>query len=339
MVVLEHAYGVVYQKYEGDFSVAKLRAAQPMDDTLHVVCTISNPCNYARRYQLAREFIDRLSREPRVQLYVTEVLYPALPNQTEFQLTDALNPRHSQLSLAMPLWSKENCINYTIRHKLPTNWKAVAWIDADVAFDNTNWVEETLQALQCADIVQLFSHCVDMDASGSAMNIFQGSMYQYIDHRRRGPGLHYWHPGYAWACTRKAYERMGTPEHPGLYDLSILGSGDDHLMRSLIGEESWTTSVHGQATSDYQDTIYAFAQRCLGLRVGVVPGVIHHFFHGSKQKRKYKERWDILVQNQYSPTVHILKDAVGLNHMSSAFPLQMAVDILQYFLDRKEDEV
>jgi hypothetical protein len=124
----------------------------------------------------------------------------------------------------------------------------------------------------------------------------------------------------------------------GLYDTSILGSGDDHLMRSLIGEESWVTSVHAQASEDYCETIRAFAQRSHGLGVGYVPGVIHHFFHGSKQKRKYRERWEILVQHQYQPSQHIYKDNQGLNMMSATFPLQMAVDILQYFLDRKEDD-
>lgn len=333
MVVLENSDGVVYELYEGKFSLDKLRAAVPVDTVLHVVCTVSNPCNYSRRYTLAKAFLERMAKEPNVALYVTEVIYPILPPQQQFQLTDPKNPRHSQLIGALPLWSKENCINYTIQHKLPRDWKAVAWIDADVMFDNTNWVRETLQALACADIVQLFTHCVDMDASGSALNVFQGSMYQYVKGNKRGRGAHYWHPGYAWACTRAAYDRMG-----GLYDASILGSGDDHLMRSLIGEESWVTSVHAQASEDYCETIRAFAQRSHGLGVGYVPGVIHHFFHGSKQKRKYRERWEILVQHQYQPSQHIYKDNQGLNMMSATFPLQMAVDILQYFLDRKEDD-
>jgi hypothetical protein len=332
MVVLENSNGVVFERYEGNFSIDNLRAAKPIDQTLHVICTVSNPCNYSRRYVLAQEFIRRMSSEPNVALYVTEVIYPVLPNQ-QFRLTDPQNPRHSQLLGAMPLWSKENCINYTIQQKLPVEWKAVSWIDADVMFDNTLWVQETLQALSCADIVQLFAHCVDMDVSGSAMNVFQGSMYQYVRGLKRGLGIHYWHPGYAWACTRSAYQRMG-----GLYDASILGSGDDHLMRSLIGEESWITSVHGNSSDDYRETVCAFAKRCHGLCVGYVPGTIHHFFHGSKQKRKYRERWEILVQHQYQPSVHILKDAHGLNMMTPEFPLQMAVDILQYFLDRKEDD-
>lgn len=333
MVVLEHCNGVVYEKYEGNFSLTKLRAAEPVDTVLHVICVVSNPCNYARRYQLAAEFIGRMSKVPNVALYVTEVIYPVLPNTQKFHLTNSSNKRHSQLSGALPLWTKENCINYTIQNKLPDDWNAVAWIDADVLFDNAAWATETLKALRCADVVQLFSHCVDMDASNNAMTVFQGSMYQYVRHGKRGPGLHYWHPGYAWACTRAAYERMG-----GLYDLSILGSGDDHLMRSLIGEESWTTSVHVGATQDYKDSVHDYALRCRRLEVGYVPGVIHHFFHGSKQKRKYRERWDILVQNQYAPSVHIAKDACGLNVMTAQFPLQMAVDILQYFLDRKEDD-
>ena len=42
----------------------------PIEDTLHVVIVISNPCNFATRYILAKEFIRRMNDEENVTLYV-----------------------------------------------------------------------------------------------------------------------------------------------------------------------------------------------------------------------------------------------------------------------------
>jgi hypothetical protein len=57
-------------------------------------------------------------------------------------------------------------------------------------------------------------------------------------------GVNFWHPGFAWACTRKAYDKM-----EGLYDLSILGSGDHNMALSLI-KNGHNDSDSAQSWSD-----------------------------------------------------------------------------------------
>ena len=42
-------------------------------DTLHVIMVVSNPCQYASRYILAKEFMYRMSQDP-VQRYVVELV-------------------------------------------------------------------------------------------------------------------------------------------------------------------------------------------------------------------------------------------------------------------------
>jgi hypothetical protein len=71
--------------------------------------------------------------------------------------------------------------------------------------------------------------------------------------------------------------------------------------------------------------------------VGYVPGVIRHYFHGSKQNRKYMERWQILVKHQYDPYKHTTYDH-GLLIPSKECPPELLKDILQYFRERNEDE-
>lgn len=305
---------------------------EPIEEKLHVVIVVSNPCQFARRYILAREFITRIEKEEsNVLLYVVELAY----EKQSFHVTNSKNKRHLQIKTnTAPLWHKENMINIGIKKLLPSTWKAVAWIDADVAFDSPSWATDTLKILNGSrDIVQLFSHCVDMDLQENAMNIFTSFGFQYSKNMQYAKfGINrMWHPGFAWACTRKAYENLG-----GLYELSILGSGDHNMALSLIGKGDYSVNEH--VHPDYVETVIDFQERAKKLRLGYVPGIIRHYFHGSKKNRKYMERWQILVKHKYSPKTHVHKNSSGLIVPTTSFPKQMLSDILQYFSERNEDE-
>ena len=56
----------------------------------------------------------------------------------------------------------------------------MAWIDADIEFENASWATDTLKILNgCSDVVQLFSHAVDMDKNNYTLNTFSGFGYNY----------------------------------------------------------------------------------------------------------------------------------------------------------------
>jgi hypothetical protein len=303
---------------------------EPIDDKLHVVIVISNPCLFARRYILTREFIQRMElEETDIELYVVELAYK---NQ-RFIITDSKNPHHLQLRTETPIWHKENMINLGVRNLLPKDWKAFAWIDADIEFESPTWAKDTLKVLNgTKDVVQLFSHCVDMDEKGETMNLFSSFGNQYIKGMPyTSRPLNYWHPGYAWACTRKAYEKMG-----GLYEPAILGSSDNIMSLSFINRG--LKGINENSTDDYKKTIYEFQKRVRNLRLGYVPGVIRHYFHGSKKNRKYADRWQILLKYNYSPLQHITKDKNGLLIPSKSCPKEMLDEIMVYFKERNEDE-
>jgi len=311
-----------------------LRTRDPIEDKLHVIAVISNPCLYARRYILAQEFIERFTRdEPDTILYLVELTYPG----QKYIVTDAQNPRHLQLVGQVPIWHKENMINLGVQRLLPPDWKAFAWIDADVEFDSPSWATDTLKILngEC-DIVQVFSHCVDMDPHQCAMKVFNSGGFQYSKQvpyvSIGGSNAHnYWHPGYAWACTRAAYERMG-----GLYDLGILGSGDNIMMLSLI--QNGLKAIHVDSTDGYKQSVQAFQDRVQHLRFGYVPGILRHYYHGSKYNRKYTDRWKILVNAQYDPAVYVTYNPLGVLVTTDQFPASLAEEIMNYFLERKEDD-
>ncbi len=48
----------------------------PIEDKLHVIIVVSNPCLYAKRYLLANQFIKRIEEEEEnVNLYIVELAY------------------------------------------------------------------------------------------------------------------------------------------------------------------------------------------------------------------------------------------------------------------------
>lgn len=302
-----------------------------LEDNLHVIIVISNPCLYARRYILAREFIKRMENEKNVILYVVELIYK---NQ-KYIITDKNNKNHLQLKTDIPIWHKENMINLGVKYLLPKTWKAFAWIDADIEFESTSWAEDALKLLNGSyDIIQLWSHAVDMNEKLEGMNVFNSAGYQYIhniNNYNKSRGINYWHPGYAWAITRKAYDKMG-----GLFQLSILGSGDNIMMLSLIN--NGLKGLNEKSSDNYKKCVLEFQKKVCNFRFGYVPGVIRHYFHGSKKNRKYMERWQILVDHDFDPLKHLSIDNNGLLIPSEQCPKQLLDDIYNYFKERNEDE-
>jgi hypothetical protein len=319
-------------KYNENITKLAIQNNDKIEEKLNVIIVISNPCEYGTRYRLANEFIKRMENEhlSEIELYVVELAYD---NQKHY-VAKPNNSRHLRLRTnTSPLWHKENIINIGINKLLPKNWKAVAWIDADIEFDSASWVSDTLKILNgYKDIVQLYSHAVDMNKDENAMSIFTSFGFQYSKGKKYGGiGPNFWHPGFAWAMTRRAYEKVG-----GLYELSILGSGDHNMAQSLI--KNGKNSVNNLVTDSYKNSVLSWQEKASSLRLGYVPGVIRHYFHGSKKNRKYSERWQIIVNHRYNPEIHIEKNNDGLLIPTKDCPSELLNDIMNYFKERNEDE-
>jgi len=302
----------------------------PIENKLNVIVVISNPCLYSKRYILLNEFVKRIEEEEtNVELFIVETIY----DNQKFIVTNKKNKNHLQLKTKTPIWHKENMINLCVKKLLPKNWKAFAWIDADIEFESASWALDTLKILNGSkDVVQLFSHCVDMNKNEQSLNHFNSFGYSYNKNKVfTTKGLDYWHPGFAWAITRKGYEKIG-----GLYDKGVLGSGDNIMALSFINK--CFKIMNENYSDDYNNSMLEFQKKTKTLRLGYVPGVIRHHFHGSKENRKYTERWKILMKHLYSPIIHLKYDENGLLIPTEEFSEEFKSDILNYFKERKEDD-
>lgn len=303
--------------------------------TLYVILPYFNFCKSRRRYILFMEFLERIKKYENIKIVISEAT-----NTEEFDLPNDLEGLYSHhgYKLNSEYWCKENLINLAVK-QLPLNWKYIAWIDADLTFLNENWVSDTIEALKESEFVQLFETAIHMGPHEEAMKIDKsfGYMHKKSNTEWRSDCKYgYWHCGFAWACNRYAYDKTN-----GLIDYSILGSGDYHMAMALINkvEDSFPREKDRIHPSYYQKLKdYEALIRIYKIRLSYTPGTILHHWHGRREDRKYVERWNILYDHNYNPDEDIEYDEDGLLNLSN-YGKRMEMDIIQYFIERREDNM
>jgi len=314
------------------------------NNTIYAIAVISNPIGYDSRTRLFREFAERIEGTPGVQLIRVELV----SHGKDFQLTEPNNPFHIQLRSNHVVWYKENMINVAIK-RLPLDWKFMAWIDADLTFLNPDWVEATRQALQTHKIVQLFDTAEDLGPDEVPMSTVRSFGYMYqkngcvapaIDENSKRGGIWtdgiQWHPGYAWAATRKTIRGVG-----GLMDFPIVGSGDHLMTLAIVDQVERITNIN--FAPGYLRAINEWKNKAIEVidgNLGYVPGTIRHHYHGSKKNRGYTWRTNIITKTSFDPYTDLRWNLEGVMELVVENPRQEALrdSLVNYFISRKEDE-
>lgn len=307
-----------------------IRFNNPIEDKLNVIIVMSNVCGFRKRVQLAKEFILRMNYEKYVELFIVELAYD---NNPVFEITTANNKNHLQLRTKDVLWHKENMINIAVWKLLPENWKAFAWIDSDIEFENESWAIDTLKLLNSLDVIQLFSHYNHLNKDKTTLLMNSSFGYQYIKKNKfcfnaRTPN--FWHPGFAWAMTRKTFQRIR-----GLFQLDIMGGGDYHFAMALITELK--QDDNNDINDDMKNEKKKYFKRCYGLKLGYVPGLIRHHYHGTIKNRQYKSRYEVLKNNNFNLKKHITFNKEGIMVPTKECPRKLLDDMYTYFSIRNED--
>lgn len=303
------------------------------DNTLHVVGVITNPSRYHSRYRLYREWVAALEATANVKVYTVEAAF----GDRHHEITESGHERHLQLRTKSPIWIKENLINLAEKWLLPQNWKYICWVDCDVFFRDPHWATETLHQLQHFHVVQPWSDCVDLGPHGNILQHFKsfGAQHQRRCKKQKHPSqpYEYAHTGYAMACDRYFWENTG-----GLPDFCILGSADHHLAFACIGEVKDT--IHGKMSCEFHQKLIDWERKALMVthgEVGFVHGRIEHMWHGKKKERKYRERWQILIDHEFNPDEDLMKDDQGLIQLRGKAGLKQAIHM--YNVARREDSI
>lgn len=277
---------------------------------LALICPHFNWCNYRRPVENFCRFREAL--EQPFQLYHARFTDRAIGDNPVTLLATTNNL----------MWQKEAIINYAIS-RLPDNFDAVAWIDPDLLFQNSNWFYATLDALESHPVVQMFSYVRYLGPNGEESRLVKGSA-------AAGDESSFLAPGGAIAVRREIVGALP------LYDRHILGGGDQIFMdacRGKMGRVSRELSPKCRThVDDYMQKLHALVRG----NVGFVPGIVNHLWHGDRDLRRYRERHADLARRQYDPVEDV---RVGLNGL-----LEWATDkpalhesAYSYFKQRKDD--
>ena len=315
-----------------------LQSALPstVKDKLHILTCISNPANYRSRVELYDQFVKYVEKEKNAVLYTAELIYEG----QDYSVTSKYNPNHLQLKSDLPIWSKEDMLN-KLFEIVPPDAKYIAWIDADVLFSRTDWVDATISKLQEFDFVQMFTECRDLlpDYTTIPNAVFKGVIHQFYNNQNFSMSDGYGkkrtgHTGYAWACTRDAWQQV-----EGLIDFSVMGSADYQMACGLLGDITSST-YDKQYSEGYIQALVEWEEKAKGLSVGYVDGLCLHNYHGKKSDRGYTTRWKVLVDLEFDPSRDLFRNEHGMLTLHPESPIKNELEeyLKFYFTSRNEDE-
>lgn len=281
---------------------------------LHVITSFFNPCQYKRPLENYWRFREAL----KAPLHTIELLF----GDQAPAISDAHHVRSNTV-----LWHKESLLNLLI-DRLPADVDAIAWIDADILFQNPNWVEDTCKALGRLAVVQLFEQSFNRMPDGSIERHKKSTGKWFAE------GSKYWrnftisHPGFAWAA------RADWLRQTKLSDIHIIGGADTNMVGAFCGRDS----THCRLNPAYKT---AFMQWWSPVNIhvrrafGYVAGNVHHLWHGYKADRHYIVRWSDL--QTYDPSRDLRREPSGLWAWTDTADVPMVSAVANHFRSRNED--
>lgn len=340
---------------------------------LHVAVAYSNPFRWQTRRELANDFIRHMGENPNVRLHVVELAYGDRPweltdddntDHIRVRTTDVLWHKENLLNLAVrhfpPDW------------KYGAYWDAdFQMTRRDWALETIHQLQ-MFDWVQLFNVVQHLSgrtipgkgHRPIQAIDGFALTFVESGRtaprgweerirkrairlkepnYSVLDYtadpkvetikEKEGKYVFPGAPGGGWAFKRSAFDQVG-----GLLDKCILGSADSFMAFGMIGELRGLNWNLKQYSSGYRDTIVAWQERAaVGHgNINFVDQTVIHHFHGSLVKRKYGERDNILINNEYNPVTDVFYDYQGVLQLTTKKP-KLRDQIRTYFIERCED--
>jgi len=305
------------------------------------ITTFFNPSHFKVKYTNYLKF-RKSSKTQGLQLIAVELSYN---NDFELQETDAdvlIKIKGDKAKSIM--WQKERLLNIALKN-LPKNCKKVCWIDADIIFENSNWVYESSRLLDNYRMIHPYSKSYrlekDQDPKTVSDNEKKKNTFQSIvfDYTMNGSYNSTKQTGYVWAIRRKIIDELG------FYDKSIIGGGDRIIARGAffkhVNHDKYRkNNLEFPYTQKHLKDIESYMAKFLKLvdrRVFFTKGLIHHMWHGDYLKRQYGDRHLILKRNKFDPEKDIKIGKSGCWEWKTD-KTKMIASVSHYFKSRQEDE-
>ena len=214
-----------------------------------------------------------------------ENLIIAIPENTKFNLK--INCKIVRVPVDTNLWSKEILINKIVE-QIDTDY--FIWIDNDIIYNNTEWLNNLDTLFIKKDFVQLFSKINYLDESGKVTDIFESiisSGTNNVDDLLKSG----FKPGGAWLAKTNIIK-----SNP-LFEKMYVGGGDTVFVYGLFGEKNgWTLNQVRINNHEIYDEAINWINNFGKFKVGFLEEEVKHLYHGELKDRNYNTRYSKLSQ-------------------------------------------
>ena len=225
------------------------------------------------------------------------------------------------------LFYKEQLYNLLVP-KVPEQYTKLIFIDADILFEDKNWVDNISNLLNTHDVVHCFKTATllkydnihPMKNVTSTVSVYKDT--GIIEYRN--------HHGFGYGLTRQFYNNIN-----GFFDKCIFGTGDTFFLNSCVPMKYTFYNVSEFIRKEYDKYLGNINQK--DIRITYLPTRIFHLYHGSIENRKYVTRYEALKTieiKDWNELFYTNND--GIYEIKSNDFKEITKE---YFLSRKEDDV
>ncbi len=224
------------------------------------------------------------------------------------------------------LWQKEALLNLGLK-KVPASAEIVCWIDADVILLDNDWVTQVAEMMNGpADVVHLFRSMVYLPRNTSCSLVSDFDKRGHFSHKNisvkslnlkpiigsvaifrettKGKFINgKW--GFGWAIRKSILDNIG-----GFYDRCVVGGGDTIFFNGVFWgklHEKFNNRYSTSQEADINEYIHILYDQVEG-RVGYLPGMMCHLWHGSFKSRNYFDRYQILKNGNFHPQFDLVRN-------------------------------
>jgi len=281
-----------------------------------LVASYFNPCNFKLRRDNYLKFFEKLGEFSR---YLTTV---------ELAFDDAkfhLEALPNRLAFRSPhiMWQKEALLNIGINKAIADGYEYIVWLDADIEFHNDGWYDQLELACSQHALIQVFETIKRHDDS-DAFTVMKGTAASIGN---SSPAT-----GFGWGARASVLREVN------LYSNLIIGGGDtliyaagNGVLREWLHKRRYSLA-HIEDIVSWSNKWYSHIQG----DVGFAKNRIDTFYHGDLKNRNYLNRHELLLYNEFNPSVDIRIGEDGVIQWVSD-KLDMHKRLRDYFADRQED--
>lgn len=226
---------------------------------------------------------------------------------------------------------------------LPEDCDKITWLDADIIFCNSEWVDETRTLLGTYKVVQPYSFCAVLPRGVYAVNFddlsfghgegeklcSMGYTFAHFGQLRHPNGLGA-HTGYAWAARRSVFDQCG------FYDRLIFGGGDGLMAIAFFtGKFDPVYSYSEEMEEDLARWVREINGN-IKRSIYYTGGEVLHLWHGAPRYRSYTPRYQILSKHNFNPHEDIRIGPTGCWEWATSKPA-LHRQVRRYFWLRNED--